>query len=201
MLSLHTSHPLSPSPMSISLIFPCVYMCTHIYHIFFIRSFRFHILAVVNNAGGEYRGAFIFIFSVYIEIEGVLVCFFVCLYLTAIWHVRSYFPDQESNPAPCSEIEFLLLQLLVCVYVLSRFSSVWLFATPIVNGLWTVAHWLICPWDSPGENAVVIAMSSSRIFRLQGSKLHLPCLLHCRQSFYYWATREALICIVLDIKT
>ena len=33
------------------------------------------------------------------------------------------------------------------MYVLSRFSHVWLFVTP-----WTVAHRVLCPWDSPGKN-------------------------------------------------
>ena len=37
---------------------------------------------------------------------------------------------------------------LVCVF--SRFSHVYLFATP-----WTVAYRLLCPWDSPGKNAGV----------------------------------------------
>ena len=31
--------------------------------------------------------------------------------------------------------------------ILSCFSPVWLFAT-----LWTIAHRLLCPWDSPGKN-------------------------------------------------
>ena len=34
--------------------------------------------------------------------------------------------------------------------MLNHFSHVWLFAN-----LWTVAHWLLCPWDSPGKNTGV----------------------------------------------
>ena len=36
------------------------------------------------------------------------------------------------------------------VLLLSRNSHVQLFGIP-----WTVAHWLLCPWDSPGKNTGV----------------------------------------------
>ena len=67
-----------------------------------------------------------------------------------------------------------------CVYVLSR---VWLFTTP-----WTVAHRLLCPWDSPGKNTGEGYHALLQgTFLPQGSNL---CLLHCRQILYCWATRE-----------
>ena len=65
----------------------------------------------------------------------------------------------------------LLVQ--VC-YLLCR---VQLFAT-----LWTVAHRLLCPWNSPGKNTGVSSHSLlQRIFLTQGLN---PGLLHCRQIVY-----------------
>ena len=80
-------------------------MCTHILHItsLSIHLDYFHILTVVNNAGVNIEVHLSLLLHVYIEIEGVLVVSF-CLFVfdCTMWHVRSYFPDQESNPAPCS---------------------------------------------------------------------------------------------------
>ena len=72
------------------------------------------------------------------------------------------------------------IAILMCL--LSRFSRVWVFATP-----WTAAHqaplsmgfsrqeyWSGLPFPSPG------------IFSTQGSN---PSLLHCRQILYHWAGR------------
>ena len=68
-----------------------------------------------------------------------------------------------------------------CVRVL---SYVWLFTTP-----WTVAHTLLCPWDSPGKSTGEGCHALLQgTFLTQGSNL---CLLHCRQILYCWATREA----------
>ena len=56
------------------------------------------------------------------------------------------------------------------MHVLSRFSHVWLFATP-----WTIPPRL-CSWDSPGKNTGVVCHALLQgIFPTQG--LHL-CLLH-----------------------
>ena len=79
-------------------------------------------------------------------------------------------------------------------FMLSHFSSVWLFAT-----LWTIAARLLCPWDSLGKNTGVGCHALLQgIFPTQRSN---PWLLHCRQILYCWATREALtkvICLMLD---
>ena len=73
------------------------------------------------------------------------------------------------------------------VWELSHFSRVWLFETP-----WTVAHqalsmgfsrqkqWSGLPCPPPGHLPEL------------GIKPQAPCLLHCRQILYHWATREAL---------
>ena len=47
-----------------------------------------------------------------------------------------------------SEALFLYEYIFVCV--LSYFSRVQLFVT-----LWTIAHQVLCPWDSPGKNTGV----------------------------------------------
>ena len=58
-----------------------------------------------------------------------------------------------------------------CARVLRHFSRVRLFAT-----LWTVAHQLLCPRDSPGKNTGVGGHARLQgIFLTQGSN---PCLLH-----------------------
>ena len=64
------------------------------------------------------------------------------------------------------------------VYMLSRFTCVWFYATP-----WTVAHWLLCPWDSLGKNTGVgCHFLLHGIFPTQGLNLHLLCLLHSQVS-------------------
>ena len=54
----------------------------------------------------------------------------------------------------------------------------------------------LCPWDSPGKNAVVgchaLPQILQGIFLTQGSNPHLLCLLHGRQILYCWATRARL---------
>ena len=58
--------------------------------------------------------------------------------------------------------------------VLCRFSCVWFFVT-----LWTVAHQLLCSWDSPGNNTGVGCHALLQvIFPTQGSNLSLLFLLH-----------------------
>ena len=62
--------------------------------------------------------------------------------------------------------------------MLSRFSRVQLFATP-----WTIAHQLLCPWNSPGKNTGVGSHSLLQgIFPTLGLNL---CLLYCRQILYH----------------
>ena len=64
--------------------------------------------------------------------------------------------------------------MCLCVYVLSHFSCVQLFAT-----LWTVACQALCPWDSPGENSGVGCYALLQgIFLTQGLNPCLLCLLH-----------------------
>ena len=70
-------------------------------------------------------------------------------------------------------IETLIWTVLDVPAVLSRFHCVWLFTTP-----WTVAHQLLCPWDSPGKSIEVGCHALLQgIFPTQGSNLHLLCLL------------------------
>ena len=58
--------------------------------------------------------------------------------------------------------------------MLSCFSCVRLFST-----LWTVAHQVLCPWDSPGKNTGVGCYTLLQgIFPTQGSNPYLLCLLH-----------------------
>ena len=58
--------------------------------------------------------------------------------------------------------------------VVSPFSCVRLFAT-----LWTIAGWLLYPWDSPGKNTGVGCHALlQEIFPTQGSNLRLLHLLH-----------------------
>ena len=45
----------------------------------------------------------------------------------------------------------------MCACMLNPFSHVWLFV-----GLWTVAHQVLCPWGSPGQNTGVGCHPSSR---------------------------------------
>ena len=53
---------------------------------------------------------------------------------------------------------------------------------------WTVAHRLLCPWNSSGKNpGVGCHLLLYGIFLTQGSNLNL---LHCRQILYCWASME-----------
>ena len=57
-------------------------------------------------------------------------------------------------------------------------SHVQLFVTP-----WTVAHQVLCPWDSPGKNTGVGCHTLLQgIFPTQESN---PGLSHCRQILYH----------------
>ena len=71
----------------------------------------------------------------------------------------------------CTHIHTTFICLLVCLaaqWCLSRF------ATP-----WTKPARLLCPWDSPGKNTGVGCHALLQgIFSIQGSNLHLLCLLH-----------------------
>ena len=78
-------------------------------------------------------------------------------------------------------------KLLACVWtsVQNQLQSPWWFSCSIVSNSvtpWTVAHHLLCPWDSPGKNTGVGCH-----FLLQGIFLIQelnPSLLHCRQILY-----------------
>ena len=79
--------------------------------------------------------------------------------------------------------------------MLSRFSHVWLSATP-----WTVAHQVLWPQDSPGKNTGVGCHALLQgIFPTQESNTYLR-LLHCRQILYGWTTGEALNQVYSNIK-
>ena len=50
---------------------------------------------------------------------------------------------------------------------------------PLFPTLWTVAHWLLCLWDSPGKNAGVGCHALLQgILPTRGLNKHLLCLLH-----------------------
>ena len=66
-----------------------------------------------------------------------------------------------------------------------RVSHVWLFATP-----WTIAHRLLCPWDSPGRNTGVGCHALLQgIFPTQELN-QVSCI--AGRFFTVWATREPL---------
>ena len=81
--------------------------------------------------------------------------------------------------------------------VLSQFSPVQLFVTP-----WTVACQTPCPWDSPGKNTGVGCHALFQgIFLMQGLKVRLLQLLHCRWILYCWATRETQVASIVNSAT
>ena len=56
---------------------------------------------------------------------------------------------------------------------------------------WTLSHHALCPWNSPGKNpGAGCHFLRQGIFPTQGLS---PCLSHCREIFYQWAIREALM--------
>ena len=72
---------------------------------------------------------------------------------------------------------FLISELFLFTNKEGKQFCVRLFAT-----LWSVAHRLLCPWDSPGKNTRVSCQFFLQgIFPTQGSN---PGLLHCRQILY-----------------
>ena len=98
-----------------------------------------------------------------------------------------------------SKDEYLALEVLLslktlvhCVCMISCFSYVSLFET-----LWTVAHQASL---SMGFSRQEYWSGFPGIFLTQGSDLYLLGILHCRRSFYRWATREAPYRLVLWLK-
>ena len=91
--------------------------------------------------------------------------------------LQGIFPTQGSNPGlpHCRQILYQLSRRRSPIYdllllLLSRFSRVWLCATPC------------SPWSSPGQNTGVGSLSLlQEIFPIQGSNPGLP---HCRQILY-----------------
>ena len=69
-------------------------------------------------------------------------------------------------------------------------------ASAVSDSLWPHGLWpsrLLCPWDSAGKNTGVGCHSLLQgIFPIQGLKLGLLCLLHCKQIFYHWPARDVL---------
>ena len=78
----------------------------------------------------------------------------------------------------------------LCVYALSPFSRVWLFAA---HGLQPAR--LLCLWETPGENTGVSHLALLQgIFPTQGWNPHLFCLLHWQAgSFTTDASLEASV--------
>ena len=85
----------------------------------------------------------------------------------------------------------LLFIACVCVCAcLILLSHVGLFVTP-----WTLAHQVLCPWDSPGKSTGEGCHSPLQgIFPTQGSNLGL---LHCRWILYCWSHQGACVYCVL----
>ena len=83
-------------------------------------------------------------------------------------------------------------------------ASAWKVASVLSNSLWPYGlqpTMLLCPWDSPSKNTGVSCHALfQEFFPTQRSNLHLLWLVHCRQILDHWATREAPICIVHDVK-
>ena len=75
---------------------------------------------------------------------------------------------------------FLYLSVKVKLCLL---SCVWLFAA-----MWTVATWLLCPWDSPGKNAWVGSHPFSRRSSPPQGWTRVSCI--AGRFFAVWATRE-----------
>ena len=72
--------------------------------------------------------------------------------------------------------------VVTTVWVPSRFSRVWLFAT-----LWTVAHQAPLSRDSPGKNTGVICHALlQEIFPMQGLNPCFLCLLHWQVDSLSW---------------
>ena len=73
--------------------------------------------------------------------------------------------------------------MLLCVWSVTSVMS----DSSQPHGLWPAR--LLCPWNFSGENTGVGSHSLLQgNFPARGSN---PCLLHCRQILYHWATREA----------
>ena len=108
---------------------------------------------------------------------------------TTLWGHRiensQHWPKQVGNDV------MVRTERWVGVCVLSHFSCscIQLFAT-----LWTVAHRLLCLWDSPGKNTGVSCHALlQETYSTQGSNLCLLWLLHCRQILYHWATGKVQV--------
>ena len=80
------------------------------------------------------------------------------------WKYDLYYYLFVTHCLPCKLLVHVLC-LCLCGCVLSCFSHVWFCVTP-----WTVAHGVLCPWDSPGKNTGVDCHALLRgIFPTQGS--------------------------------
>ena len=61
---------------------------------------------------------------------------------------------------------------------------------------------LLCSWNSPGKDTGVDSHCLLQgIFSIQGLNPRLLCLLHCRQIFYHWATKESHIYVYKSFST
>ena len=77
----------------------------------------------------------------------------------------------------------------LCACMLSHFSYVQFFVTP-----WTVAHRLLCPWNSPGKNTVVGCHALLQgIFLTQGWN---PCMLYLLHDMWVLYHRAIYVCLV-----
>ena len=90
-------------------------------------------------------------------------------------------------------LDFLTSSLLLFIEDLPWFPACVLSHSVISDPFitpWNIAHArLLCPWNFSGKNTGVgCHFLLQGIFSIQRSNLHL---LHCRQTVYHWASREA----------
>ena len=100
------------------------------------------------------------------------------------------FYRKETKQEKWRDLPSVIRLMCVCLSL----SRVWLFATR-----WTIAHRLLCLWDSPGKNAGVGCHSLLQgIFPTQGWD---PVSLTAGRFFTIWAIREEGPAISSQFKT
>ena len=93
----------------------------------------------------------------------------------------------HSAPVMLASLPLWTCQACVCIHANSLQSCL-----TLCNPMDCSPPGSSCPWDSLGKNTRVSCHTLfPGIFLTQELNPCLPCLLHCRQILYCWATREA----------